>query len=68
MKYGLAVVMLVLSCSVAFAQERIKIGFIDVQRVISESQAGKKAKERFQAQIKKAEADAAKQKQDLERL
>jgi outer membrane protein len=67
-KYGLAVIMLVLSCSVTFAQERIKIGFIDVQRVVSESQAGKRAKERFQAQIKKAEADVAKEKQDLERL
>ncbi len=50
------------------AQERIKIGFIDVQRIISESQAGKKAKDRFQAQVKKAEADVQKERQDLERL
>jgi len=60
--------MLVVSCSVAWAQERIKIGFIDIQRIIAESQAGKKAKDRFQAQVKKAEADVQKERQDLERL
>ena len=68
MKYWLVAGMLVLSCTVALAQERIKIGFIDVQRIISESQAGKKAKDRFQAQVKKAEADVLKERQDLERL
>ncbi len=68
MKYWLVAGMLVLSCTVVLAQERIKIGFIDVQRIISESQAGKKAKDRFQAQVKKAEADVQKERQDLERL
>jgi outer membrane protein len=67
-KYWLVVGMLVVSCSVAWAQERIKIGFIDIQRIIAESQAGKKAKDRFQAQVKKAEADVQKERQDLERL
>lgn len=68
MKYWLAIAMLVLSGSVASAQERIKIGFIDIQKVISESQPGKRAKERFQAQVKKAEADVVKERQDLEKL
>jgi outer membrane protein len=67
-KYWLAIAVLVLSGSVASAQERIKIGFIDIQRVVSESQAGKQAKERFQAQVKKAEADVVKERQDLEKL
>jgi len=67
-KYWLVVGMLVVSCSVAWAQERIKIGFIDIQRIIAESQAGKKAKDRFQAQVKKAETDVQKERQDLERL
>jgi len=67
-KYWLVVGILVVSCSVALAQERIKIGFIDIQRIIAESQAGKKAKDRFQAQVKKAEADVQKERQDLERL
>ncbi|MGH7797723.1 MAG: OmpH family outer membrane protein [Candidatus Binatia bacterium] len=68
MKYWLVVGMLVLSCSVSYAQERIKIGFIDIQRVISESQAGKRARDRFQNQVKKAEADIQKERQDIERL
>jgi outer membrane protein len=50
------------------AQEKIKIGFIDLQRAITESSAGKQAKARFEAQVKKAEADLLKEKQELERL
>ena len=68
MKYWLVIILLALSASFATAQERVKIGFVDIQRVIAESQAGKRAKDRFQAQIKKAEADVQKERQDLERL
>ncbi|HVO94937.1 MAG TPA: OmpH family outer membrane protein [Terriglobales bacterium] len=68
MKYWLVLVALALSASFAFAQERIKIGYVDVQRVIAESQAGKRAKDRFQAQVKKAEADVQKERTELERL
>lgn len=68
MKYWLVVGMLVLSFSAAHAQEGIKIGFIDIQRVIAESQAGKQARGRFQAQVKKAEADIMKERQDIERM
>ena len=68
MRYFLVGLCLVLSAEIAWAQEGVKIGFIDVQRAISESQAGKRAKERFQAQIKKAEGDLLKEKSELERL
>ena len=68
MKYWLVVLLLALSSSFAAAQERVKIGFIDVQRVIAESQPGKRAKDRFQAQVKKAEADIQKERQELERI
>jgi outer membrane protein len=67
-KYGLMLVFLALSVTFATAQERVKIGFIDVQRAVSESQAGKRAKDRFQAQVKKAETDMLREKQELERL
>jgi outer membrane protein len=67
-KYWLVVLALALSCTPSFAQDRVKIGFIDIQRVIAESAAGKRAKERFQAQVKKAEADTLKDRQELERL
>jgi outer membrane protein len=67
-KYWLVVLLLAMSVSFVAAQDRVKIGFIDVQRVIAESQAGKRAKDRFQAQVKKAEADVQKERQELERL
>ena len=50
------------------AQDRMKIGYIDVRRVVTESAPGKRAGERLQAQLKKAEADTLKERQDLERL
>lgn len=68
MKYGVVVLATLLLVSAGWAQERVKIGFIDIQRAISESQSGKRAKERFQAQVKKAEGELLKEKQELERL
>jgi outer membrane protein len=65
-KYWLVVLSLILFPSAGWSQ--VKIGFIDIQRAISESQPGKRAKEKFQAQVKKAEAGLLKEKQELERL
>jgi outer membrane protein len=66
--YWLVLVALALSPALVSAQERIKIGFIDLQRAITESAAGKRAKARFEAQVKKAEAELLKEKQELERM
>jgi outer membrane protein len=66
--YWLVLVVLAFSPALLSAQEKIKIGFIDIQRAITESAAGKKAKARFDAQVKKAESDLLKEKQELERL
>ena len=68
MKYWLIVGVLLFGHSLSAAQERIKIGYIDIQKVISESQAGKRARDRFQAQVKKAEGDIIKERQEIERL
>ena len=68
MKYWLVVGMLVLGYSLSEAQEKVRIGYVDIQKVISESQAGKRARERFQTQVKKAEGDILKERQDIERL
>jgi outer membrane protein len=67
-KYTLAVICMLLVANLAAAQDRVKIGFIDVQRAINESESGKRARDRFQSQIKKAESDLLKEKQELERL
>ena len=68
MKYWLVLFLTLLCVPAVEAQDRVKIGFIDIQRAISDSNAGKRAKERFQAQVKKAEADLLKEKTELERL
>lgn len=68
MKYWLVLLLLGLSWAPGMAQDRMKIGFIDVRRVVTESAPGKRAGERLQAQLKKAEADTLKERQDLERL
>lgn len=68
MKKRFVLLFLILFSLPAWAEEKIKIGFVDIQRAINESQAGKKAKERFQAQVKKAETDLLKEKQEVERL
>ena len=68
MRYGLLLLALALFPAVGSAQDRVKIGFIDVQRAITESAQGKRAKEKFQSQVKKAETDLLKEKTELERL
>ena len=68
MKYWLVLFLTLLCAPALGAQDRVKIGFIDIQRAISDSNAGKRAKERFQAQVKKAEAELLKEKTELERL
>jgi outer membrane protein len=67
-RYLFVAICLFLCSGVAWSQDKVKIGFIDIQRAISESQAGKRAKERFQAQVKKVEADLLKEKTEIERL
>jgi outer membrane protein len=67
-KYWLIICATLLCTTAGWAQDRVKIGFIDIQRAISESQAGKRAKEQFQVQVKKAQSDLLREKQDLERL
>jgi outer membrane protein len=59
---------LLLVVSFAWGQEKIKIGYIDLQRAISESEAGKKAKDNFQSEVKRVESDLLKEKQEIERI
>jgi outer membrane protein len=67
-KYWLVLVVLAVSPGLVLAQEKLKIGFVDIQKAITESAAGKKAKTRFDAQVKKAESELLKEKQEIEKL
>ncbi|MBI2987246.1 MAG: OmpH family outer membrane protein [Deltaproteobacteria bacterium] len=68
MKKTFAIFLLALFALPVWAQETLKIGVVDIQRVISESEAGKAAKEKFQSQVKKVEANLLKEKQEVEKL
>ncbi len=68
MKKSFALFLLLFFVLPAWAQEKVKIGVVDIQRVISESQAGKVAKERFRTHVKKVETELLREKQEVERL
>ena len=68
MKKIFAILLLVLIALPVWAQEKLKIGVVDVRRVLSESQSGKTAYEKFRTQVKKVEADLLKEKQEVEKL
>ena len=61
-----AAVLFVLFAVPAWGQQ-MKIGLIDVQKAFTDSQAGKAAKDRLQAQAKKAEADMNRERQEIEK-
>ena len=46
----------------------MKIGYVDLQKALNESTAGKKAKEKFTAEVKRAESEITRKKEELERL
>jgi outer membrane protein len=53
--------------SVASAQTQ-KIGYVDLQRALNESEAGKKAKEEFKVQVDKLQSTLKKQKDEIDGL
>ncbi len=68
MKKVLALVLLTLFTAPAWGQEKMKIGFVDLETAIKSSKAGKSAKAKFEAQIKRVEASLLKEKNGLEKF
>lgn len=58
----------VLLANTAFAQTVPKIGYVDLQRALNQSDAGKKAKAKFKVQVDKAQAKLKRQKAALDDL
>ena len=52
----------------AWAESSVKIGYVDLQRALNESEAGKKAKEEFKVQVDKLQAKLKKQKDEIDSL
>ncbi len=68
MKKVLALFLLLLFAAPVWGQQTMKIGFVDLEKAIQTSKAGKNAKSNFQAQIKKVEASLLQQKEGLEKF
>ncbi len=54
--------------SAALAQSTPKIGYVDLQRALNESEAGKKAKDEFKVQVDKLQGQLKKQKDEIDTL
>jgi outer membrane protein len=53
----------------ALAQNgRLRIGYVDLQKALNESEAGEKAKEEFKVEVDRAEAGLQKRKKEVEKL
>ncbi len=52
----------------AWAQEQIKIGFVDLQKAISLSKEGRKARAKLEARLKDVEANLLKEQKKMEKL
>src|SRR5713101_6299164 len=54
--------------NVALAQSAPKIGYVDLQRALNESESGRKAKEEFKVQVDRLQASLKKQKDEIDGL
>lgn len=60
---------LTLLCTLATgARAEMKIGYVDLQRALNESEAGKAAKERFKVQVDRLQVDLKKKKDALDSM
>jgi outer membrane protein len=65
---GLAAALLSILVAPGIAAAEAKIGYVDLQRALNESSAGKKAKEDFRAQVDRLESQLKGKKEELDRL
>jgi outer membrane protein len=68
--FGIAAVaaLMMLAAGSPAAAADYKLGYIDIQKAVAESMAGKEAGERFKTDIKKAEDGLLKEKNEVEKL
>ncbi len=61
-------VLAALTTAAGATAQQLKIGYVDLQRALNESDAGKAAKERFKQQVDKLQVDLKKKKDALDSL
>jgi len=67
MKWIAGALLIGLMVSPALADD-VKIGYVDLQRALNDSNAGKRARDEFKVQVDKAQASLKKQKDELDGL
>jgi len=69
MRHAIKTLLLCLVCipSVGWAED-IKIGYVDLQRALNDSEAGKRAKESFKAEVDRMEQSLERRKNEVEKL
>lgn len=68
MRFARGIIVGLFLANVAFAESAPKIGYVDLQRALNESESGKKAKEEFKVQVDKLQAQLKKQKDEIDNL
>ena len=68
MRMAWSIIAAVFLAHVAGAQDVPKIGYVDLQRALNESDAGKRAKEEFKVQVDRLQAQLKKQKDEIDNL
>src|SRR5690606_31802380 len=64
----LALALMLVGALAGSARADLKVGYVDLQRALNESDAGKAAKERFKVQVDKLQGDLKKKKDALDAL
>jgi outer membrane protein len=64
----LAATLLAILCVPSLAAADVKIGYVDLQRALNESAAGKKAKDDFRGQVERLETQLKGKKEELDKL
>ena len=67
MKWLIALLIVLATAASVQAQEQ-KIGFVDLQRALNESDSGKRAKEEFRGQLEKQQDALKRKKEELDRM
>ena len=69
-KLGIVVTVLFMIsfCGAAWGASKMKIGYIDLQKALNESQHGKEAKEKFSEEVKKRQEEIASNEKKLKEL
>ncbi|MGH7963567.1 MAG: OmpH family outer membrane protein [Candidatus Binatia bacterium] len=66
--FGYVLISLLLGYPLGAGAQEIKLGYVDLQKALNESEAGKKAKDAFRAELERMEGRLESRKKEVQRL